>query len=458
MSDAAAREFLTGLRRAVRHVTLYPRDHPVIEEALRGATAAAESLARRGEEVLSIYDDAFYLGTDALPHTSLEFNGLLREMEARGIESMSFHSPVSPADVADLAAFVAGMSGEVPAEGTLALNERPFTPADLESGGALSGLRRSYARSLDVLRAIGSAVRSEQEFDLSGVTWAVENLMEQTLAQPAASLLLATVKSHDEYTFYHSVNVAMLSLALGRLVELDERQLTLLGVGALLHDIGKVGVSVSVLQHPGRLSPEQWAEIKLHPQEGAQMILAAAAPGQEVAAVVAFEHHARFDGTGYPVMDERGEMHFYSRVAATADTYDAITTRRAYRRAETPNRALHVLLKGAGTHYDPDFVRAFIRMVGVFPPGSLLELGTGDVAMVTHHEGGPGGTRGVVVRTAGGEMLEAPQPIDLEGRDVVEQLLPDEVGIDPASLLEAIGRQDESWDPHAQASAASRTD
>jgi HD-GYP domain-containing protein (c-di-GMP phosphodiesterase class II) len=452
MSESAARGFLAGLRRAVRNVGLYPRQHPISDEALASATEAADGLTRigGGESALSIYDDAFYLASQVLPHSSLEFNGLLREMQKRGIESLTLMSPVSVADLADLAAFVAGASGDIPADGTIRLNERPFTPMDLESAAAMSGLRRSYARSLDVLRAIATAVRTGHDFDLTGVSWAVENLVEQTLAQPAASLLLATVKSHDEYTFYHSVNVSILALTVGRMVGMSEEQLKVLGLGSLLHDIGKVRVAAAILQHPGRLEQEQWAEIKLHPQEGAETILAAAGPGQEVAAVVAFEHHARFDGNGYPAVHERPSPHFFSRLTTVADTYDAITTRRAYRRAETPHRALNVLLKGTGVQYDPDVVRAFIRMVGVYPPGSLLRLNTGEVVMVTRQGPDPERPMAVLIKTAPpGEVLVDPEPIVVDPEQVMEQLLPSLVGVDPAALLEMVGVEDESWDPHA---------
>ena len=117
---------------------------------------------------------------------------------------------------------------------------------------------------------------------------------------------------------------------------------------------------------------EQWAEIKLHPQEGAAAILAAAAPGQEIAAVVAFEHHARFDRQGYPGMTYSRPAHFFSRLVSTADTYDALTTRRSYRRAETPNRALRVLLQGGGTLYDPIWCRRSSRWSVCIPSDLCL--------------------------------------------------------------------------------------
>lgn len=444
MSERQARQVLADLRSATRQVTLYPVGHPATDEVLAATAASANQLAgiAGGEAILNLITDSFYLGREILPHASLEFNGLLREMQVRGIESFTLVQPVSKGDIGDLASFIAGLSGDIPAEGTVRLNESAFAISELESEAAFGGLRRSYARSLDVLRGVSMAVSAEQDFDLSGAIWAVEQLVERAVAQPAASVLLATMKSHDEYTFYHSVNVCILGITLGRLIGIEEEQLKLLSLGALLHDIGKVKVSAATLQYPGRLDSDQWAEIKLHPQEGAAAILAAAEPAQEVAAIVAFEHHARFDGLGYPSQHQRGQQHFFSRLVATADTYDALTTRRSYRRAETPNRALHILLKGAGTMYDPDFVRAFIKMVGVYPPGSLLELDGGEIVMVTLSVEGAEAPNAVMVRTGAGVLLETPEPIQLGGRQIIGQVTPERAGVDPASLLEQAGIPD----------------
>ncbi len=441
ISENAARVTLRSIQALSRQMSLYPTGHPSTGEALSVATAAAEALSvnEGGAAVITLLGDSIYLGKAILPHTSLELSSFLRTLQSRGIESISFASPVAGADIADLGAFIAGLSGDVPAEATIRLNESPYSRSDLESGES-SGVRRSYTRSLDVLRGMAAALERDEHFDLSGAAWVVEQLVEQTISQPAASLLLSTMKSHDEYTFFHSVNVCILSISMGRMVGLPTDQLSALAMGALLHDIGKVRVAPSILQFPGRLDAAQWRQIKLHPQEGAAAILTAASPMQEIAATIAFEHHARFDGSGYPPPHRSDRsLHFYSRLVATTDTYDAITTRRSYRRAETPNRALHVILNGAGTIYDPDFARAFIEMVGVYPAGSLLRLSDGDLVMVTRADEHGESPEVVLLQPAGDEILEQPIRTELGERAIVDQVLPSEVGIEPAALLEQVG-------------------
>ena len=410
-------------------------------EALTAATESAEGLTSGagGEVALSFLTDSFYLDRTLLAHASLESSALLRTMQAHG-------------SVDHL--LVAGCGRRRRRPGSVCRGPvRRCTGREhgaaqriallkIGSGVGLvsARLRRSYSRSLDVLRGVAGALDTDEPIDLSVASWAVEQLVEQTISQPAASLLLSTMKSHDEYTFFHSVNVCILSIALGRISGLEGDQLKVLAIGALLHDIGKIRVDSSILQFPGRLDHDQWNQIKLHPQEGAASIMAAAAPGQEIAATVAFEHHARFDGSGYPSVTRREhDLHFFSRLVATTDTYDAITTRRSYRRAETPNQALGVLLKGSGTFYDPDFVRAFIDLVGIYPPGSLLLLDGGEIAMVTQTVDAGTPPDLVLVKTTDGTVLDDPEPLLASDRTILDQVVPGQVGIDPPTLLEKVG-------------------
>lgn len=438
MSEAAVKSTLSALRGAVNQLGLYPAEHPAVEEAVALTAKVADILVGGHDEVvLSVIGDSLYLGRTLLPHTSLEFHGFIRELQAAGIDSMTLAGHISTGDVVDLACLVAGRKGDVPAEGTIRLNTSPFTVSELQAGAQMSGLRTSYARSLDVLRGIGMAVGLGQDFDLSGASLVVGQLLEQTLSQPGASVLLSTMKSHDEYTFYHSVNVCILSITLGRSIGMDEDALGLMALGALLHDIGKLRVDAAILQYPGRLNPAQWAEIKLHPQEGALAILAAADAGQEVAAVVALEHHGRFDGAGYPPSSGSREQHLFSRVVTAVDVYDALTTRRSYRRAESPHQAINVLRQGAGSHFDPDVVRALLSLVGEYPPGSMLRLEDGRVVLVTASRPNEP-PEAVAVTDSNGRLLETPQPLRLEVEVIVEIVMPESVGIDPASMLEQV--------------------
>jgi HD-GYP domain-containing protein (c-di-GMP phosphodiesterase class II) len=285
---------------------------------------------------------------------------------------------------------------------------------------------------------VTGSIAVQGAFELGSVVMAVEGLFENAVTHSGAALLLATVKSHDEYTFFHSVNSCILALAAGRSIGIDRDNLLPIGVGAILHDIGKVAVDPTVLNYPGRIDAQQWAEIKIHPQEGALAIMAAGGDNHEIAATVALEHHARYDGEGYPEVQRSRRPHPFSRLVSVVDTYDAITSRRSYRRAETPHRALQVLLSRAGSMYDPEMVTAFIRMVGLYPPGSILRLTTGEMVVVTAPPPEPDAPLPVLlVRDTSGFELMEPEPMRVRSEEVVEQLLPQQAGIDPGEYLEA---------------------
>lgn len=450
MSDQSVTPLMTALRRAASYARLYGPSHALTATACAEAADSANGLTRSdGETIITVRDDSLFLDRRLLATTSLEFNGLLKAVQAADIDSIAFSGTVDPTDIAALVAVIGGLSDSYEGGGSISINSRMIEAADM-APSATSALRRSYTTSLDLLRHVGSTVRAGERLDLDATSATVSDLLAQALSQPTAALLLASVKSHHEYTYYHSVNTCILSLSLGRLAGVSDDDLLLLGMGALLHDIGKIEVSTGVLSHPGRLSPEQWAEIRRHPQVGAQAILEAAGSGQEVTATVAFEHHARFDGSGYPRLvyhehthDEHGSppgpQHFFSRLVAVADTYDAMTTRRSYRRAEPPSRALHVLLSAAGTSYDPDFTLAFMHMMGLYPPGSFLRLNDGRVVMVTDPAPDPDEAPTVaVVADIAGRRIETPEPLEIVRTDIAAQLSPNEVDVEPAEVLELL--------------------
>lgn len=438
MSERNVADLLKSTRRLVHQVGLYPEGHPQTDEAIQLATKSVETfLDGEQEAVLTIHEEAFFRNRTVVPHASLEYRGLLQDMQRRGVESITLAEPVSAADLYDLAAFIGGTTTDVPADGTVRLNEPYAIDPEMDDTPA-ARLRGSYGQTLDAMRFVTSSMITRGAFELGTVVDAVEGMFEHTMAHPGAALLLSTVKSHDEYTYFHSVNVGILSLAIGQMVGVDREILVPAAVGAVLHDIGKVAVSPAVLNYPGRLSEEQWKEITVHPQEGALSIMAAGGPGSEIAATVAFEHHARFDGDGYPAVTRDGRPHIYSRLVQVVDTYDAITARRSYRRAESPHRALQVLLEGAGNAWDPELVQAFIRMMGVYPPGSILVTDTGSTVVVVApatEDGAP--LSAMLVRDDTGAELADPEPIEVPMQRIVSQILPDDAGIDPASLLEA---------------------
>ncbi len=436
MNESIVQNFLKQLQAAMSQLNLYPANHPNSEAALKRGWRATTELAGDDDVVIGLKGYAFFLNGELLAYTSLMYANLYQDLSAREVEAITLAGEIDRAEFAQFVQFVAGDTDDFPTGGTIRINESRLVEGDDTS--AFADLRFSYSGVVGTLRTLDHRIAREGTFEMAPVMEAVEELIDQSLNANAAALLLSTVKSHDEYTFYHSVNTCLMAVATGQYLGLTQKDLVPIGAGAMLHDIGKVAISPTILNHPGRLDREQWKEITIHPQEGAQAIMAAGGPGHEVAATIALEHHARFDGLGYPRLGPDERPHLASRLVAVSDVYDAITTRRSYRRAETPHRALQILLQGAGGAFDPDIVKAFISLMGIYPPGSVLSLMSGELVVISHHTGDFSELRGVLVRTAAGEDIE-PEPVTIHESQVGQQILAESVGIEPAALLDRAG-------------------
>jgi len=231
------------------------------------------------------------------------------------------------------------------------------------------------------MREMDRLFRSGHPVSATRVKGVVRSLVDNVLSNRYAMLQLTGLKNYDEYTFYHSANVAILSLALGSCITNDYRFLSSLGAGALLHDIGKMAVALDVLNKPGPLTPDEWANVRQHPVSGAEMT--ALLPGIDKAAIVVIlEHHMRWDATGYPARTPRRKQHLASRIVAVADSYDAMTSRRSYSAARVQDEAMLLLAKSAGSALDPVLVRLFVTLMGLYPPRSVVRLSDGSVAIV----------------------------------------------------------------------------
>jgi HD-GYP domain-containing protein (c-di-GMP phosphodiesterase class II) len=428
VSELPVRGFLRALFHAGERIRLELPGHSSIGDALKALQEAAAVLtSARSTVVLTVADRTLFLGPKPLPHSTLEFNGMVSEMRDRRIDSVTLVPPIEHQDLADLAAVIGGASNDLPVGGTVLLNERPQESAGLVPGPT-SDLHCTYAASLEALRALANGAR----LDTARVAATVEGFVG---TPGPAALMLSTVRNQDEAAFYHSVNVCLLSLELGRVLGLGGQVLRHLATGALLHDLGRAMLGETAHRKKGSLSGEDWTRVRLHPQEGAQAILAGSGPGVESAAAIALEHHARIDGQGYPDLGGRS-LHPLSRIVAVADSYEAITSPRAHRPARPPSEALRILAEGSGTAFDGDVVAAFLQLMGSHPPGSLLRMGSGEVILVTGFDAG-GPMRGLLIRDSQGRAVDNPEPFDFLEGQVVGELLTEDVAIDTAALVAA---------------------
>lgn len=196
-----------------------------------------------------------------------------------------------------------------------------------------------------------------------------------------ASMWLTQLKSRDEYTAIHSLNVCVLSLTFGRALNMPEDDLHELGLGALLHDIGKMLVPLKVLNKPGKLTDDEFKIMKSHPEMGFQLLRKDENISQEVLTIIR-NHHERINGQGYPDKLDEQSISYFTKIVSITDVYDAITSDRVYHDGMTPHDAMQRLYEWMPNNFDKDLIQIFIRTLGIYPIGSVVELKTGHIGLV----------------------------------------------------------------------------
>ena len=389
------RELLARFSGARRSVTFYPRGHVVVKDNLEALWKAIQEFHSEDVDVpLVFFDDEVMLGEQLLAAESVIFDQLIRDMQASGMTSVNFRRGLTLEELERSMQVLSCDWNALEAKGGLEAAVAAANIPEVEIGTVafardaddfateitMDG-QFTYEQALDALRDFSLKQEHGKSPSVDNAREAVRSVVDNVLENKGAMLELSGLKDYDEYTFFHSVNVTILSIALGSLISSNRRFLNSLGVGALMHDVGKMTVELEVLNKPGSLSAEEWALMRMHPVYGAEV--ASGMRGLDRSSIVVIlEHHMRYDLDGYPERRPRRPQHLTSRIVAIADSYDAMTSRRSYAVAHRQDEAVEVLAKNAGTAYDPVLVRMFTQMLGMYPPRSLVRLTTGEIGVV----------------------------------------------------------------------------
>ncbi|MDO3385886.1 HD-GYP domain-containing protein [Gilvimarinus sp. SDUM040013] len=240
----------------------------------------------------------------------------------------------------------------------------------------------------------------------------VKSCVDSILRNPDALLWMTKIRNQDNYTAEHCLNVCILAIAFGRHLGMSEAELEKLGLCGLLHDVGKMRIPPEVLNKPGKLTEKEWKQMSAHVIHGRNLLLAS--PGVANAAVdVAYSHHERMDGKGYPRKLKSAGISEFSRIISIVDAYDAMTANRCYAPAIPTTQALKIIYKDRGTHFDERLALAFIKSVGLYPPGSIVELKNGLIGLVLEGNKRYRHLPKVILLNQGSEPLQKEKIIDL---------------------------------------------
>jgi putative nucleotidyltransferase with HDIG domain len=250
---------------------------------------------------------------------------------------------------------------------------RPEMGVELERAQKLCQLARGQMTDIFRDARLGKTVDAQATLPL------VEEITASVQRHPATLLSIARLKTHDDYTYLHSVAVCTMMVALARQLGMNEEEVRLAGHSGLMHDIGKAMMPLDVLNKPDRLSVQEFDVIKRHPLEGARMLLDGNAAS--VVQDVALHHHEKVDGSGYPHRLASEDISLFARMGAICDVYDAVTSNRPYKQAWGPAHAIRQMAKWEG-HFDKRLFNAFVKTIGIYPVGSLVRLASQRLAVV----------------------------------------------------------------------------
>ncbi|OEU69871.1 MAG: metal-dependent phosphohydrolase [Desulfovibrio sp. S3730MH75] len=246
---------------------------------------------------------------------------------------------------------------------------------------AMPAARKVHDEAMGYAKKMIADIQNGKEIELEAAVPIVDKIIENVSANKSASLTLSFLKRYDEYTYTHCINVNLFSVLLGKDMGLDHEQLQHLGIAALFHDVGKGRIPNKVLNKPGKLTVEEYEIMKGHSLLGLKVLRSVDGLSKDVLRGVV-EHHERFDGTGYPRKLEGNGIHPYGRMIAIADVYDALTSVRVYKKAMTAAKTLTLMYKWKGTDFDPVYLNRFVRVIGIYPPGSFVQLDDERYALV----------------------------------------------------------------------------
>jgi putative nucleotidyltransferase with HDIG domain len=305
--------------------------------------------------------------------------------------------------------------------------DRPVpAPRSLEKVPASVEFERAAAICKQATQAVSSMfqeARMGRAVDTEVAKQVVEDIADSVTRNGGALISLARLKTADDYSYMHSVAVCALMVSLARQMGLGDTESRSAGFAGLLHDIGKMSIPLEVLNKPGKLTDEEFAIVRRHPEEGVR-ILKESGMNDAAAIDVCLHHHEKTNGTGYPEGLADAQISRLAKMGAVCDVYDAITSNRPYKAGWDPAQSLKQMAQWANGHFDPKIFQAFVSSLGIYPTGSLVLLDNNRLAVVV--EQSPNSLLKPVVKmffsVRSGERIP-PEILDLSAPSVKQKIL-----------------------------------
>ncbi len=444
-------ELARRLAAAVRGAALYSPDHPLVTRGVDALTTLSQKLLQQDDPlVIGIIGDEVVINAQRLHRSAAMLIGFARSLSERGVEKITITGGVTRDELRWFVYELADRHTAEPLPDRLARRGvrhialgRIHIDDGEESSTGIAAAREVYGSAVGAAEMLWEAAKAGDQPDPAMARKIIDSLARLVSQDRTSLMALTAIKRYDNYTFTHMVNVSVLAMAQARSLNLNGAMLREFGFAALMHDIGKVHTPLEVLNKPDKLTNEEFELMKLHVIDGAH-ILRRTPEVPALAPVVAFEHHLRQDLSGYPEKVGHRELNLCTQIVTIADVYDALRSKRVYREGLPTERIRAIMVQKDSAAFNPRLLRRFINLMGLFPVGTLVRLGTDEVAVVTReHPTDPFRPQVKVVRDSLGERVEQTALLNTWEPDrrgafphaVVEAVDPDVVHIDPLSYM-----------------------
>ena len=246
----------------------------------------------------------------------------------------------------------------------------------------IENAKRIQGKAKQAVTHLFNQVRMGKAIELNAIEPLVDEINVSIERNSGALLSIVRLKTVDDYTYMHSVAVCALMISLGRRLGLNGEELWQVGLGGLLHDVGKMGIPLDILNKPGKLTDPEFSTMKSHPVQGWEM-LRSADISDPIPLDVCLHHHEKIDGSGYPGRQAGHEISLHARMCAVCDVYDAVTSDRVYKQGWSPGEAIKRMAAFRVGHFDETVFQMFVKTIGIYPTGSLVRLKSGRLAVIT---------------------------------------------------------------------------
>jgi putative nucleotidyltransferase with HDIG domain len=399
-------EFVVKFYRLLKGTAIYDRKNVIIDRLTKECLQVINGIIQsEGHLFLKIVRDNFFFNNiriivkaDMYPI----FKAFWQEMRRRWIGEVEFSATVGAEHLKDFIYLLSGL--EENNESNYLYVKRQLEYRDINSiqVGKLEFFKDEdiyidsedqkkfskevYFKSIGLVKEVVESINQQKALNIRKAKRLMQNAVNAIMQDESTLLGLANIKNYDEYTFNHSVNVAIYAIALGQRIGIPKKHLSHLGMAGLFHDIGKTRIPKEILNKSGKLSSEEWTMMRAHPIMGSEIVMRMKEWGELSTRLMdaTFEHHLKYDLTGYPRLTRKRKITLFGRIVTIADFYDALVRPRVYNRFPyVSEKILGIMLERSGKDFDPAIVKVFINMIGIFPLGTLVLLNTNEMGIVT---------------------------------------------------------------------------